>query len=327
LIENRAKIEEQKGYSVLFYLALRCKRKDMSHLHGITQRQAWGMAARPKTLPAAMAPVVVGTALAYSDGAFALVPALAALIGALLIQIGTNLANDYYDYLKGVDTTARTGPTRVAQSGLIPLPRLRQGIMLTFAAAALVGVYLSTVAGWPIVLVGIASIVAAVAYAGGPYPLGARGLGDVLVFLFFGLVAVCGTYYVQALVITPIAFMTAIPVGCLTTAILVINNLRDMETDQRAGKRTLAVLLGPRGTRLEYVLLLLVAYLIPVWMWLVGGTTAWILLPWGSLPVAWRLVHTIYHTPVGPLLNDTLAKTAQLDLIFGLLFALGLVLG
>ncbi|RME47470.1 MAG: 1,4-dihydroxy-2-naphthoate polyprenyltransferase [Chloroflexi bacterium] len=286
----------------------------------------WALAARPKTLPAALAPVVVGTALAYRDGAFSALPALAAAVGALLIQIGVNLANDYFDYVKGVDTSDRVGPTRVTQSGLIPPEQVRRGMLITFGLAAAVGLYLVAVGGWPILVIGVASIVSAVAYTGGPYPLGSHGLGDLFVFLFFGLAAVAGTYYVQALTLTPVAMVSAVPMGTLATAILVVNNLRDIETDRRAGKRTLAVMIGERATRLEYVFLLAVAYVTPLWLWLGGHGPAWVLLPWASLPLAVRVTRMITRGTRGPALNVALARTAQLELVFGLLFAAGLVL-
>lgn len=288
--------------------------------------RAWLLAIRPKTLPAAVAPVLVGTALAWADGVFAPLPALAALATALLIQIGTNLANDYFDYVQGTDVTGRKGPTRVAQSGLLPLGQIRTGILVTFGLATLVGLYLVAVGGWPILAVGIASLVSAVAYTGGPFPTGYHGLGDLFVFLFFGLVAVSGTYYVQALTLTPAVVIAAVPAGTLTTAILVVNNLRDIDTDGRTGKRTLAVMIGPKATRLEYVLLLAVAYAVPLLMWLAGWTPAWVLLPWLTVPLAWRLVRTIFQTTAGPPLNKALAGTANLDLAFSLLFAIGLVL-
>lgn len=298
----------------------------MARAHNVTPAQAWVLAARPKTLPAALAPVIVGIGLAYADGAFSPLPALAAAVGALLIQIGVNLANDYFDYVKGIDTTDRTGPTRVTQSGLIPPDRVKIGMILTFAAAATVGVYLTAVAGWPILVIGIASIVSAIAYTGGPYPLGSHGLGDLFVFIFFGLVAVAGTYYVQALTVTPLVLAAAVPMGSLATAILVVNNLRDIDTDRRAAKRTLAVMIGPRATRLEYVLLLAAAYIVPVWHWFADGESAWALLPLASLPLAFQLVRMIYGGAAGSALNDALAKTARLELIFSLLFAAGLVL-
>jgi 1,4-dihydroxy-2-naphthoate octaprenyltransferase len=292
----------------------------------ISRSQAWLMAARPKTLPAAVAPVVVGMAMAAAHDTFVLWPALAALVGALLIQIGANLANDYFDYVKGADFAGRKGPTRVAQSGLIPLPQLRAGIIVTFALAALAGLYLVLVGGWPILVLGIAALLSALAYTGGPFPVGYHGLGDLFVFVFFGLAAVCGTYYVQALTLSASVVLAAVPAGALITAILVVNNLRDIDTDRQAGKRTLAVLMGARATRLEYVLLLAVSYLVPPLFLALGWASAWVLLPFLSLPLAGRLVRTIYTTTEGPPLNKALAGTANLALVFCLLFALGLVL-
>jgi 1,4-dihydroxy-2-naphthoate octaprenyltransferase len=284
------------------------------------------MAIRPRTLPAAVAPVLVGVALAVADGAFAPLPAITALVCALLIQIGTNLANDYYDYVKGTDIAGRKGPTRVAQSGLIPLAQLRVGIAASFGLAALVGLYLVTVAGWPILLLGIAALLAALAYSGGPYPIGYHGLGDLFVFVFFGLAAVAGTYYVQALTLTWPVVVAAVPVGALTTAILVVNNLRDIDTDRATGKRTLAVILGAQGTRIEYVLLLVISYATPVVVWAAGWSRGWVVLPWVTLPLAGRLTHTVFTTSQGPALNKALAGTANLDLAFSLLLAVGLVL-
>jgi 1,4-dihydroxy-2-naphthoate octaprenyltransferase len=298
----------------------------MTHALVIAPWRVWLMAMRPKTLPAAVAPVFVGTALAGTDRVFALFPALAALAGALLIQIGTNLANDYFDYVKGADVADRKGPMRVAQSGLIALDHLRIGILVTFALAALIGLYLVTVGGWPILALGVASLLSAIAYTGGPFPIGYHGLGDLFVFLFFGLGAVCGTYYVQALGLTPKAVVAAISVGAITTAILVVNNLRDIETDRRVGKRTLAVMIGPRATRMEYLLLLAVAYAVPFLLWSGGPSTIWALLPWLTLPLAVRLTRTLFVTTEGPPLNKALAGTANLDLAFSVLFAIGLVL-
>lgn len=300
----------------------------MNTMHGseLSSWQAWLLAIRPRTLPAAIGPVLVGTALAVRDNAFAPLPAIAALVGALLIQIGANLSNDYLDYVKGVDVAERTGPRRVAQSGLIALPRLRLGIAVTFALAAMVGLYLIFAGGWPVLIIGLASLLSALAYTGGPWPVGYHGLGDLFVFLFFGLAAVCGTYYVQALSISPVAVAAALPVGALTVAILVINNLRDIETDRKTGKRTLAVILGAEATRLEYVLLLVLAYGTPLLFWLAGWSSPWVLLPWVSLPLAVHLVRNVYQIPGGPALNKMLAGTANLDLLFCILFAAGLVL-
>jgi 1,4-dihydroxy-2-naphthoate octaprenyltransferase len=298
----------------------------MSQSVQVSPVQAWLLAIRPKTLPAAVSPVLVGVAMAVANGVFAPWPAIAALVGALLIQIGTNLANDYFDYVKGADIAGRKGPTRVAQSGLVPIAHLRFGITVTFALAALVGLYLVSVGGWPILAIGAASLISALAYTGGPFPLGYHGLGDLFVFLFFGLVAVCGTYYVQTLSLTAAAVVSAVPIGTLTVAILVVNNLRDIETDHQTGKRTLAVMIGPRGTRLEYTILLVVAYAVPVLFWLVGWSKAWVLLPWLTAPLALRLIQTLYQTTEGQPLNRALAGTANLDLAFSLLFAFGLVL-
>ena len=299
---------------------------NMVHGSGISPWQAWLIAIRPKTLPAAISPVLVGTTLAVRDGLFSPLPAVAALVGALLIQIGANLANDYFDYVKGVDIPERKGPKRVAQSGLIALAHLRLGIAVTFALSALVGAYLIFVGGWPILLIGVASLLSSLAYTGGPFPIGYHGLGDLFVFLFFGVAAVCGTYYVQALSISSMVVAASIPVGSLTVAILVINNLRDIETDRQTGKRTLAVMIGSEATRLEYVLLLVSAYAVSSLPWLAGWSPAWTLLPWLSLPLAVRLVHAIYQNAEGPSLNKALAGTANLDLIFCTLFAIGLLL-
>lgn len=298
----------------------------MAQTERVSRTQAWMMAARPRTLPAAQAPVIVGTALAIRDGAFSPLPAIAAAVAALFIQVGVNLANDYFDYVKGVDTAHRLGPTRVTQSGLIPPSHVRRGMVLTFALAAVVGLYLVAVGGWPILAIGVASILSAVAYTGGPYPLGSHGLGDLFVFIFFGLAAVLGTYYVQTLTLGLPVVVAAIPMGTLATAILVVNNLRDIDTDGRAGKRTLAVMIGARASRLEYVLLLAVAYLVPGWLWLAGHESAWVLLPFASLLLAARLVQSILAGTTGPALNQILARTAQLELIFGLLFSAGVLL-
>lgn len=285
------------------------------------------MASRPKTLPAALAPVLVGMALAYADGGFRWLPALAAAAGALLLQIGANFANDYFDFFKGADTHERLGPTRVTASGLIGHGELRWGMVAVFGLAGLVGLYLIYVGGWPILAIGVASILGALLYTGGPFPFGYHGLGDFFVFIFFGLVAVGGTYYVQTLTLTPLVLLAATPVGALITNILVVNNYRDIETDARAGKRTLAVMLGRRGARMEYLLLLAVAYLVPLALWLGFGWTPWVMLPWLTLPLAVPLVRTMFTSIDGPTLNVTLAGTARLSLFFGLLFALGIALG
>lgn len=292
----------------------------------LTSLQIWWLAARPKTLPAAAAPVIVGTAVAISQGVFNLGPALAALAGALLIQIGTNFANDVFDFKKGADTTGRLGPMRVTQAGLLSPEQVMAGMWLIFGLAALIGLYLVVVGGWPIVVIGLLSIASGIAYTGGPFPLGYNGLGDLFVFIFFGLVAVGGTYYVQALTVSPAAIWAAVPMGLLATAILVVNNLRDIETDRAAGKKTLAVRFGRKGAQIEYFLLLAVSYAVPPLMWLTGASTWWIMLTWLSLPLVKPLAYLITHQKGRPL-NEALAGTARLELVYGFLFSVGAIMG
>lgn len=292
----------------------------------LSRRQIWLLAARPKTLPAAAAPVVVGTAAAFSDGAVRWGPALAALLGALLLQIGSNLANDVFDYKKGADATGRLGPVRVTQAGLLTPGQVLAGMWLTFGLAALIGLYLVWVGGWPIVAVGLAAIVSAIAYTGGPFPLGYHGLGDLFVFIFFGLVAVTGTYYVQAGAVSSLAVWVAAPVGLLVVNILVVNNLRDIDSDRAAGKKTLAVRLGAGGARAEYMLLLALAYAAPPLMWLVGVASGWVLLAWLSMPAAAASIRLVLRQTGRPL-NQALAGSARLALVYALLLAAGLVLG
>jgi len=246
------------------------------------------------------------------------------LAGALLLQIGVNLANDYFDYIKGIDTSERLGPIRVTYSGLIPAPHMRWAMVITFGFVALIGIYLVVIGGWPILVVGTASILAALAYSGGPFPLASHGLGDLFVFIFFGLVAVCGTYYVQSLRLTPLVLFAMVPVGLLITAILVVNNLRDIVTDRKAGKKTLAVRIGERGARIEYVLLLAGAYVVPILLFLAGKVSIFALLPLVSLPMAISLSRTVCQKE-GRVLNQSLASTARLTLVFSLLFSVGLI--
>jgi len=287
--------------------------------------RAWLLAARPATLPAAVVPVLVGTALAVGGGAFRAAPFVAALLASLLIQIGTNLANDLFDFQKGADTAARLGPQRVTQSGLIPPATVRQAMILTFTAAALIGGYLVVIGGLPILIVGVLSIVSAIAYTGGPWPLGYHGLGEVFVFLFFGLVAVTGSYYLQAGTVNWLAVLVSLPVGLLCTAIIVVNNVRDIETDRLAGKRTLAVRIGRPATRALYATCVAVAYAVPLGLWLLGPRTALVLLPLLTLPLAVPLVRTVWTETAGPPLNRALKGTGRLHLLFGLLFAMGLL--
>jgi 1,4-dihydroxy-2-naphthoate octaprenyltransferase len=285
--------------------------------------RAWLLASRPRTLPAAWTPVVVATALAWRDGVAEWLPALAALVGATFIQIGTNFANDYYDFMKGADTAARVGPTRVTQSGLIAPPIVLRATVLVFALAFVVGIYLVSVGGWPIVWLGLASLLCGWAYTGGPYPLGYNGLGDVFVLLFFGFGAMCGTYWVQALTLSADVIALSVPVGALATAIIVVNNLRDADTDVHAGKRTLAVRFGKPFVRAEYVLLLALAFGIPLAM--AALNDSWFLAsPLLCIPLAIGPVRSVLRDE-GPVLNATLGATARLLLIHGVLLSLGLV--
>lgn len=289
--------------------------------------RAWIAATRPQTLTVGAVPVLVGSALACHHPQFRPLSALVALLGALWIQIGTNLANDVFDFEKGADTAERVGPLRVTQAGLISPTAMRRGIWLSFALALLCGVYLTWVAGWPIVLIGLLAIASGIAYTGGPYPLGYNGLGDVFVFVFFGLVAVCGTCLVAAdakLALSPAALAAAIPIGSLATAVLVVNNVRDHHTDVKAGKRTLVVRLGRRFGLAEYFALIGVSYVVPILFVLFGWTRGIGLLPLATLPLAWPLLQTMVVRTDASTLNRTLAKTAQLVLAFGLLWALAL---
>ena len=280
------------------------------------------MAARLRTLPAGAAPVLVGTALAKDD--FHLLRFVAALVGALLIQVGANLSNDYSDARRGADTEDRLGPVRVTAGGLVPPRQVLVATYVAFAIAVLAGVYLIAVAGWELLFVGVASILAGVLYTGGPRPYGYEGLGEVFVFLFFGVAAVAGSYFVQAEEWAWEAFALSVPVGLLATAILVVNNVRDMDTDRRAGKRTLSVRFGRERTRTFYAAIVVISYL--VLLVLVEPLSAWVLLPWLTLPLAVRLIGTVRTHTDGPALNGALAGTAALELLFCLLLAAGILL-
>lgn len=286
----------------------------------------WLLASRPKTLPAAAAPVIVGTAVAFWQQSFVLVPAMVTLLTALLLQIGANLANDVFDYYRGVDVPERLGPIRVTAAGLLSPRQVVIAMAGVFGAACVMGIYLFTVAGWPILVIGLSAIIAALAYTGGPFPYGYYGLGDLLVFLFFGPVAVIGTYYIQTRTATVEVLWSSIPIGLITVAILVVNNLRDIRTDRATGKRTLAVHMGVKGTRLEYLVCLILAYLSLIGMWVLLPIPIWIFLAFVTIPLAYKLVKLVF-TQAGRPLNLALAGTGQLDLLFGLLFSAGFVLG
>jgi 1,4-dihydroxy-2-naphthoate polyprenyltransferase len=287
--------------------------------------RVWVLAARPATLPAAITPVLVGSAAAACTGQFHAGAFLVALLAAMLIQIGCNLANDYFDFQKGADTAERLGPRRVTQSGLIAPSVVWRATLLVFGLAALCGVYLIAVGGWPIVVIGLACIAAAVLYTGGPWPYGYHGLGDLVCFIFFGFIAVGGTAYLHTHSLTDVALVASVPIACLVTAILVVNNLRDVATDRKTGKYTLAVLIGPRGARIEYVLLVAVAYAVPALRWSLGGASLWAWLPWLTLPFAAHVTRVVL-TAEGRPLNPALRDTARLEICFGVLLAVSLML-
>ncbi|MFP3940886.1 MAG: 1,4-dihydroxy-2-naphthoate polyprenyltransferase, partial [Thermoanaerobaculia bacterium] len=293
--------------------------------------RAWVLAARPKTLAAAVVPVAVGSAVALDAGGFAALPALAALVGALWIQVGTNFANDYFDFVHGADTADRVGPTRAVAAGLLTPAAMRAGAALAFGLATVCGLYLALHAGWPVVVIGVASVAAGVGYtAGGRWSLGYLGLGDLFVFVFFGPVAVAGTAYVQTLRWPVEALWASVPVGCLAVAVLVVNNYRDAPTDRESGKRTLAVRFGRGFARGEYVVLLAAAYAVPLFQWVLGpgagGGGSWILLPWLCLPLAAPPLKKLFGGVDGAALNTALAETARLLVAFGGLYAVGVVL-
>ena len=285
--------------------------------------QVWILAVRPKTLPAAAAPVLVGSAVAFVDGAFQFGPALAALIAALLLQIGANLANDLFDFQRGADSVNRLGPVRVTQTGLLSPNQVRKGMWLVFGLAVLLGVYLTYVAGWPVVVIGLTAVLAALAYTGGPFPFGYYGFGDLFVFIFFGVIAVCGTYYVQSRACSNLAFLSSLPMGFLITAILVVNNLRDIDSDRQVEKITLAVRLGADGTRYEYLFCMIGAYFVPLIIW--NSFSPLLMLTWLSLPLAYSLIRFVWNH-VGRPLNQALAGTGRLTLIYAALYSLGLIL-
>jgi 1,4-dihydroxy-2-naphthoate octaprenyltransferase len=284
------------------------------------------MAARPRTLPASIAPVLVGTALAGYAGVFHPLRLVAALIGAIFIQVGTNLSNDYSDARRGADAEDRLGPVRVTAGGLVPPGRVLVATYISFAVAVLAGAYLVAVAGWQLLLVGAASILAGVLYTGGPRPYGYEGLGELFVFLFFGIVAVVGSFFVQVKHLDWEAFALAVPVGLLAAAILVVNNVRDIDTDRRAGKRTLAVRLGRVRTRSMFAVVVYLAYLLTPVTWAFGPLTAWVMLPWATLPLAAAVVRIVRNRTDGPSLNQALARSGMLQLAFCVLLAAGLLL-
>ena len=284
------------------------------------------MAARLRTLPAAIAPVLVGTSLAGFEHAFHPLRFLAALLGAIFIQVGTNLSNDYSDARRGADADDRLGPVRVTAGGLVPPAQVLVATYVSFGLAVLVGIYLIVVAGWLLLVVGAASILAGVLYTGGPRPYGYAGMGELFVFLFFGVVAVAGSYFVEVRHLRWEAFALSVPVGLLAAAILIVNNVRDIDSDRRAHKQTLAVRLGRPRTRILFAITVLAAYPLALVTWLAGPLTPWVALSWLSLPIAARLVRIVGAKTDGPSLNGALARSGILQLCYCVLLSAGLLL-
>lgn len=292
-----------------------------------SKTRIWIDAARPKTLAAAFVPVVIGSSLAYHDGSFHWLPSLIALVCAFLIQIGTNFANDYFDFIKGADTDDRIGFERATAQGFVTAHEMKMAMLLAMGLAFITGLYLVWHAGWVILALGIASLVFGVLYTGGPFPLGYNGLGDLFVFIFFGIVAVMGTYYVNALQWSASSFWASLAVGALSTNILVVNNLRDVEQDGPAGKNTLGVLFGEAALKWEYLVMLAIALFVPFYLYVKSGFSLTILLPYISLPFGAYLVITVWTEVKKSNLNKTLEQTAQFMTLFGILFGLGIIFG
>ena len=292
----------------------------------MSHSRLWILASRPRTLPAAIAPVLVGTALAAYEDEFRVLPFLAAMVGSTFIQIGTNLSNDYSDARRGADTEDRLGPVRVTAGGLMPPRHVLAGTYIAFGIAVAAGLYLAAVAGWELLLVGVASILAGVLYTGGPRPYGYEGLGELFVFVFFGIVAVVGSYYVQTEELRWEAFALAVPVGLLSSAILVVNNVRDIDTDRRAGKRTLAVKLGRDRARVLFTAMVVLSFAAPVVILALGGLTPWLLITLAALPLGVPLIKTVSSRSDGPALNGALAGTGRLLAVFSVLLSAGVLL-
>ena len=285
---------------------------------------SWLLASRPKTLLAGVIPVLVGSALAISQGKFFLIYSIVALACSVLIQIGTNFTNDLYDFLKGADNEKRKGPTRVLVSGLISVKEMKIGITLVFGLSFLLGLNLVYSTNILILWVGVISILAGIIYTAGPFPLAYNGLGDLFVFIFFGIVGTMGTFYLHTQEISLLAFVVSIPVGALTTNILIVNNYRDIEEDRAANKKTLAVLLGKIFTRWQFVVLLLLCYAVSVFLFISFNFSLWIFLPYTTFPITFVLIKMLY-TFKGEELNKTLELTAKFAGLYGLLFSIGLV--
>lgn len=291
----------------------------------LSKLEIWYLAARPKTLPAAVSPIVVGTAVAVHEDGFVWWIALLALVTALLLQIAANFANDAIDAKRGSDTADRTGPTRVTAAGLVTYKQVMNATWIALLLAMCTGIPLLIRGGWPFVFLGIACLVCAVAYTGGPFPISYLGLGEIFVFLFFGVIAVTGTAYLQTQDLTALSLAAAIPPGAMGVGILITNNYRDLEQDRIANKRTVAVRIGAANTRLEYYAMLLITAVAPLVFWAIGWLNPWALITLLSWPFLWQLAQQI-RTVQGPALNKTLGQTGKTALIHSLLFGIALIL-
>ncbi len=294
-------------------------------IKAINKFDTWILASRPKTLLAAIVPVLIGTSIVSFETKVNFLAAIVAGICAVLIQIGTNFVNDLYDFLSGADSDSRKGPTRALASGLISVSEMKAAIILVFLVTFILGLYLVYISTWITLLIGILSIFAGIAYTAGPYPLAYNGLGDVFVFLFFGIVGTVGTYYVQVVEISTLVLWASIPVGALITNILVVNNYRDIDEDKEVGKKTLAVKMGKRFTRYQYLIFMVLSYLILFVVYFTYNQSFFVFLPFLTLPIALRLIRMIF-TFKGEELNKTLELTAKLSAFYGLLFAVGILL-
>jgi 1,4-dihydroxy-2-naphthoate octaprenyltransferase len=291
----------------------------------ISKFGSWFIASRPKTLLAAVVPVMVGSALAISMKKFFLPYSLFALLCSVLIQIGTNFTNDLYDYLKGSDTVKRKGPRRVLATGLISVNEMKVAVILVFGLTFLLGLYLVFSVGILILWVGIFSIFAGIIYTAGPFPLAYNGLGDLFVFIFFGIIGTMGTFYLHTQEISAVAFIVSLPVGCLITNILIVNNFRDVDEDRNSNKKTLAVILGKEFTRWQYILLIMISYFTSIVLYFRFNFSLWIFLPIATIPISLILIKMLF-TLKDEELNRTLELSAKFAGLYGLLLSIGLIL-
>jgi len=294
-------------------------------MHKDTKLNSWVIASRPKTLLAALVPVMVGSAVAFNEHKLVIIYSMVALICSVLIQVGTNYANDLYDFINGADNEKRKGPRRVLATGLITVKEMRLGIIFTFGLAFLFGLYLVYEGGIVILIIGVLSILAGLAYTAGPFPLAYNGLGDIFVFMFFGIVGTVGTYYLHTKELNLVSFIASVPVGALITNILVVNNYRDIEEDKAAGKYTLAVKFGRTFTRYQFISLTIISFLVPAVLYIFFNYSILIFLPYFTFPAAYKIIVMLYKLN-GMELNKTLELAAKLSALFGILFSIGLAL-